>query len=133
MSGFSAGASAIPSASSRSNGVRIAGVIAVPCSRAFSRVAMSWMAERAAPPRPASTTVRTWPADVTAQEPRSKPAQHLEDASVAGEPVEQGMTGGHGVLWSRSLPARHIATVDQNRQPCAAFAAAPRHRDHATR
>src|SRR6185312_5292642 len=41
-----------------------------------------------------------------------KPAQHLEDADVTGEPVEQGMTGGHGVLRSRSLPARHIATVD---------------------
>jgi hypothetical protein len=26
-------------------------------------------------------------------QPRSRPAQHLEDASVAGEPVEQGMTG----------------------------------------
>lgn len=62
-----------------------------------------------------------------------KPAQHLEDVGVMGEPVEQGMTGGHGVLRSRSLPARHIATVDQNRQPCAAFAAAARHRDHVTR
>jgi hypothetical protein len=43
------------------------------------------------------------------------------------------MTGGGGVLRSWSLPAGHIATLDQNRQLRAAFAAATRHRDHATR
>jgi hypothetical protein len=45
-----------------------------------------------------------------------KSAQHLEDVSVAGEPVDQGTTGSHGVFGSRPLPGGHIATVDQNRQ-----------------
>jgi hypothetical protein len=62
-----------------------------------------------------------------------KSAQHLEDVSVAGEPVEQGTTGSHGVLRSRSLPAWHITTVDQNRQPWAAFAVAVWDRDHEMR
>jgi len=53
-----------------------------------------------------------------------KPAQHLEDVSVAGEPVKQGVTGSHGVLGSRPLPGGHTATVDHNRQPQEALAAA---------
>jgi hypothetical protein len=52
-----------------------------------------------------------------------KPAQHLEDASITGEPVEQGTTGSYRVLVSRALLAGHVTTVDQNRQPQAAFTA----------
>jgi len=62
-----------------------------------------------------------------------KPAQHLEDAGVAGEPVEQGTAGGGRVLVSRALLAGHVTTVDQNRQSQAAFTASARHRDQATR
>src|SRR6185437_3490376 len=50
-------------------------------------------------------------------------AQHLEDASVAGEPVEQSTTGGRRVLGSWPLPAGHVTTVAHNRQPRAAFVA----------
>jgi len=59
---------------------------------------------------------------------RRKPAQHLEEASVAGEPVEQGTAGSHGLLMSRPLPARHNTTVNQNRQLRAAVTP-----DHAAR
>ena len=62
-----------------------------------------------------------------------KPAQHLEDAGVAGEPVEQGTAGGGRVPVSRALLAGHVTTVDQNRQSQAAFTASARHRDQATR
>jgi hypothetical protein len=52
-----------------------------------------------------------------------KPAQHLEDVSIAGEPVEQGATGCCRILVSRALLAGRVTTVDQNRQPQAAFTA----------
>ena len=45
---------------------------------------------------------------------RRKLAHQLEDVSVAGEPVEQDTTGGHGVLGGGPLPGRHITTVGQN-------------------
>ena len=51
-----------------------------------------------------------------------KLAQQLSDVSVAGQAVEQDTTGSHGILGGRPLPARHVTTVDQNRQPRAAFA-----------
>jgi hypothetical protein len=42
---------------------------------------------------------------------RRKLAQQLEDVSVAGEPVEQDTTGGHGILRGRPIPARNVTTV----------------------
>ena len=45
---------------------------------------------------------------------RRKLAHQLEDVSVAGQLVEQGLAGDHGVLGSGPLPGRHITTVRQN-------------------
>ena len=40
-----------------------------------------------------------------------KLAHQLKDVSVAGLPVEQDTTGGHGVLGGGPLPGTHITTV----------------------
>ena len=45
-----------------------------------------------------------------------KLADQPEDVSVAGEPAEQGLAGGHGVLGDGPLPGRHIPTVEQNQR-----------------
>jgi hypothetical protein len=62
-----------------------------------------------------------------------KAAQHLDDVSVAGQPVERGATGSHGVLGSRPLPAGHITTVDQNRQAVSGLRSCRRRQDQQTR
>jgi hypothetical protein len=50
-----------------------------------------------------------------------KLAQQLEDVSVAGEPGEQGLARGDGVLGDGPLPGRHTPTVGQNHRSPAAF------------
>ena len=46
-----------------------------------------------------------------------KLALQLDDVYVAGQPVEQGLAGGHGVLRGGPLPCRHVTTVRQNHRP----------------
>jgi hypothetical protein len=41
-------------------------------------------------------------------------ARQLEDVSVTGQSVEQGLASRHGVLGGGPLPSRHITTVGQN-------------------
>jgi hypothetical protein len=43
-------------------------------------------------------------------------AQHLENAGITGEAVEQGATCSRRVLGSWPLPVGHVTTVDQNHQ-----------------
>jgi hypothetical protein len=57
-----------------------------------------------------------------------KLAQQLEDVSVAGEPGEQGLARGDGVLGDGPLPGRHIPTVGQNHRSPAALPADARRR-----
>src|SRR5487761_390259 len=55
---------------------------------------------------------RKVPGDVSfARVQDRKRAQHLEDVSVAGEPVKQHATSVHGVLSGRPLPAGHDGCV----------------------
>ena len=50
-----------------------------------------------------------------------KLAHQLEDASVAGEPVEQDTADGHGVLGGGPVPGRHTPTAGQDHRSPAAY------------
>ena len=71
---------------------------------------------RTTPARPRRGEEHLAGESVVARVQGRKPAQHLEDVSVAGESVEQHTTGGHSVLSGRPLSAGHVTTVDQSLQ-----------------
>ena len=69
---------------------------------------------RTSPARPREAEEHLAGEGVAPRVQRRKLALQLEDVYVAGQPIEQGLAGGHGVLRGGPLPGRHVTTVRQN-------------------